>query len=256
MSTISQIYATVSGQQNVTWSGFAIGSTVQINLTCLDPANQSQPLDLAGLAVVMTWASIDTRGQPVRPVVISRQATITSEATGLCYVPIASGDTCPVVSSVVTPLSPGYYDVDLWAEDVDGNRLDLGFGQMFLSTAVRLPGDPITPLPSQEPIAQGFPGNPRFVPTSVKVTNYTAAYNDLVRCDPTASGFTVTMPAASAAIAGERDWICVKGFSDSDNAITVSFSGDTIDGATGPYFLVGRERLTVVSDGVSDWMVI
>ncbi len=106
--------------------------------------------------VQMSWTPINTRGLPERPPIISHQATITDDAGGLCYVPVVSGDTVPSG----TAIAAGYYDVDVWAEDVDGNRLPLAFGQMFISPAVTLPGTLVTPLPEQEPLAQGPAGPP------------------------------------------------------------------------------------------------
>jgi hypothetical protein len=92
-----------------------------------------------------------------------------------------------------------------------------------------------------------------FNVTAIQTTSYSAAYNDLVRVDPTSGAFTVTLPAASLAAGGT---VAVKGVAGSANAVTVAPSGtDAIDGRASLQ-LYGRDSLELVSDGASNWMVI
>ena len=82
----------------------------------------------------------------------------------------------------------------------------------------------------------------------------------IIRCDPTAAPFAVTLrPISAAAIPGlERGRsIIVKNSSASLNAITVTPSGgDTIDGAATFVITTARQSITLVSDGVSNWEVV
>jgi hypothetical protein len=151
MPTTMQIFADLVGSQSVTWAGFPVGTTVRYNFTCYDPADQSVVLNLTALGVFFTIKAIDTRGLPHGPAIISRACTIVIAADGTCYAPLSSGDTVPSGN----PIKAGYYALDVWAEDVSGNRLSLGYGQVFISPASRLPDALVTALPEQAPLAQG-----------------------------------------------------------------------------------------------------
>jgi hypothetical protein len=89
-----------------------------------------------------------------------------------------------------------------------------------------------------------------------KIAAYVAQYQDFVAANPTGGSFVVTLPAAAAA-SGAKNSIIVKVQSSSGNNVTVTpAGGDTIDGIAGPQTMFGRESLYLVSDGVSDWMVV
>jgi hypothetical protein len=114
--------------------------------------------------------------------------------------------------------------------------------------------------PNQNPIpvdiADGGGGSTKF--TVVAVTaDYAAAYNDLVDGDPTAGPFAVTLPAASGATTTSNA-VLVKNESDSPNAIAVTpAGGDTIDGAAaGSLNLQGGQCVYLVSDGISNWIIV
>lgn len=91
--------------------------------------------------------------------------------------------------------------------------------------------------------------------TAVQIGAYNAVMGDLVRCDPSGGGFTVTLPAIAAANKGMS--IVVKNQSASTNAITVARTGgDTIDGAAASLTMnTARKSVTFTSDGTSDWMI-
>jgi hypothetical protein len=77
--------------------------------------------------------------------------------------------------------------------------------------------------------------------------------NQLVRVNPTAGGFTVTLPAASAA---SGKVVVMKNVSASTNAVVVAAgAGDTMDGAAQVTLVGNRFHWQAVSDGVSQWMV-
>jgi hypothetical protein len=79
--------------------------------------------------------------------------------------------------------------------------------------------------------------------TPVKTAAYTAKPWEVVRCDPTAGGFTVTLPPSP----GNAEQIIVKNASDSTNTITISPHGqDEIDDAT---------SLTVSVERYSVWLL-
>ncbi len=81
----------------------------------------------------------------------------------------------------------------------------------------------------------------------------TAAVGDLMACDPTGGGFAVTLPAITAGNAGRP--IRIKNASDSTNPITITPTGDTVDGAATLVIAVARGSVDLVNDGVSDWLV-
>lgn len=151
MAAILQIPLTLYGQRE-TGVVVPIGSTVLWTLSLEDPFTRL-PIDLTGSNVIMSVSSLDVRNQPTQPPLISRQATILSPATaGRCTVPWATGDT--VINNV--PVAPGQYAIDVWLTDGSGNRLELFLtGTIELLAVSTLPGNPITPLPAQLPLAQG-----------------------------------------------------------------------------------------------------
>jgi len=91
--------------------------------------------------------------------------------------------------------------------------------------------------------------------TAVKTAAYTALINDTVRCNPTGGAFTVTLPAVTAGNGGMQ--ITVKNTSSSANTITIARAGaDTIDGATTATISAAYGKLTLESDGTSEWMIV
>ena len=95
----------------------------------------------------------------------------------------------------------------------------------------------------------------KWIPTRAWTQSYSAKLNEMVRCDTTGGGFTVSLPSASAIDAGEMigvkiTHICI------GNVVTVlPVTGQTIDGndsygVTGSY-----ASLTFESDG-GNWMVV
>lgn len=91
------------------------------------------------------------------------------------------------------------------------------------------------------------------VVTPTKTAAYTAKHNELVVCDPTAGGFTVTLPRAS----GFRDEkVGVKNASASMNAVTVEpYGAEEIDGAASATVSGARVYLEFVSDG-EGWLIV
>ncbi len=251
MSAIKNIPLTIYGQST---SGIKIpiGSTVEWDLGCEDPDTRA-PFPLTACAVIMAVCKLDLQDNPIRPAIISRQATITDSDNGLCYVPWDSGDTVPAG----IPYQPGRYSVEIWIEDVDGNRMqELLCGFIELTAAGRLPNDVIVPLPSQLPLAQGPPGNPGLTSTDIKVAAYSAAFNDRVLVDPTAGDFAITIPLASTAVNGATDTIMIKNVSDSENSVSITLQdADTIDGLT-TYFIAAREVVTLTAYGDGLWGVV
>lgn len=89
--------------------------------------------------------------------------------------------------------------------------------------------------------------------TTVKTSLYTAILGDLVRCNPTAGGFAVNLPAATG---NANKTVMVKNVTTSVNTITIAASGfETIDGVATISMNLGFESFVFVSDG-SNWMVV
>jgi hypothetical protein len=94
----------------------------------------------------------------------------------------------------------------------------------------------------------------RMFPTAVLIANtILAAASQLVRVNPTAGAFTVTLPAA----AGHRGQpIVIKNVTASVNNVTIAAGGgDTVEGAASIVLSGDKFFTTVVSDGVSAWWV-
>jgi hypothetical protein len=92
--------------------------------------------------------------------------------------------------------------------------------------------------------------NVRFVSSTE-----TAAIGDLMACDPSGGAFAINLPAISPDNAGKV--IRIKNVTDSTNAITLTpTGGDTVDDAATFDVAVARGSVDLVSDGVSDWLVV
>jgi NADH:ubiquinone oxidoreductase subunit F (NADH-binding) len=77
--------------------------------------------------------------------------------------------------------------------------------------------------------------------------------NQVVRVDPSAGGFNVTLPLA-AGFNGQS--IVVKNVSTSTNIVTILRSGaDTIDGLTSQQLSGDHFLIEFTSDGVAEWMI-
>lgn len=95
---------------------------------------------------------------------------------------------------------------------------------------------------------------PSFTVTAIQIALFAASIGEIVRCDPTAGGFVVTLPAIAAGNSGQQ--IVVKNVSTSINTITVTPTGDTIDGIATFPLAASFGSATFVSDGTGNWMVI
>lgn len=90
---------------------------------------------------------------------------------------------------------------------------------------------------------------------ATKTTTYTATgSDDLILCDATSAGFTVTLPAATG---NTGKVLRIKKTDSSANAVTISRAGsDTIDGATSRKIGAQSDDIIIVSDGSATWQVI
>jgi hypothetical protein len=100
---------------------------------------------------------------------------------------------------------------------------------------------PATPTPMYSPMA---------LPTA-KTAAYTAIPGDLVLCNATSSGFTVTLP--TAAVSGTT--VLVKKTDASANAVTVAGGAALIDGAATFALANQYDAVSVVADGTNWWVV-
>lgn len=88
--------------------------------------------------------------------------------------------------------------------------------------------------------------------TGIKVNNYVTTYNELIRCNPTSTAFSVTLPTA---ISNSGRCIIIKNVSNSVNTITVGAGSETIDGSSSYVMAIGYQSIMVVSDG-SNWIIV
>jgi hypothetical protein len=92
-----------------------------------------------------------------------------------------------------------------------------------------------------------------FAQTAIKTANYNANADELVRVDPSAGVFTVTLPTA----AGRQAIIVIKNVSTSANPVTIAAAGgQTIDGVSSMLIDSAHMSVMLVSNGGTDWMVI
>jgi len=93
----------------------------------------------------------------------------------------------------------------------------------------------------------------RLIPTGVKTAAYTASAWDFVECDPTAGGFTVTLPP----IVHGGEQVVVKNASASANVITIEpAANNTIDNGASTTIAVGRGALLFnAGHNTLDWRV-
>lgn len=92
-----------------------------------------------------------------------------------------------------------------------------------------------------------------FEPTATKTSAYTAAICEVVICDPTGGGFTVTLPDLSAADVG--GWVIVKNDSASTNVITIDGdASDTIDGSLNTTISTGRGCVILIAKNTGEWI--
>ncbi|MGC2775549.1 MAG: hypothetical protein WA418_07905, partial [Bradyrhizobium sp.] len=94
----------------------------------------------------------------------------------------------------------------------------------------------------------------RQYPTAALTANTVLSVtSQVVKVDPTAGAFAVTLPAAAN---HEGESITIKNVSASVNAVTVTAgAGDSIDGAATAPLSADHFNFTVTSDGVHLWMV-
>lgn len=82
-----------------------------------------------------------------------------------------------------------------------------------------------------------------------------AAIGEIVRCDPSGAGFTVTLPLIN--IFNENQMVVIKNTTSSANVITINGNGaQTVDGAANTTIAVGFGSVTLMSDGVSNWNIV
>lgn len=101
-----------------------------------------------------------------------------------------------------------------------------------------------------------------LVRTAVKTANYTAAPSDLVPCDSTAGGFTVTLPTTPADLTLIEVKHIIQGTtSGTGNSITIATGGaDVINRAGGPTSvtlpLLGESRAFLYQASTAIWTVV
>lgn len=82
-------------------------------------------------------------------------------------------------------------------------------------------------------------------------SSYSPAIGELVQCAP-AEPQTIQLPYASASVG----MIVLKNVSGEFSSFVTPQSGETIDSSSGAVSLNSLASLTIVSDGVSNWMVL
>lgn len=95
----------------------------------------------------------------------------------------------------------------------------------------------------------------KFTPTAVKTTTYTAAVGELIACDASGGGFTVTLPSAPA----DKSRIFIKKIDTSANTVTINRGGGTdvfekTGGATSlTLSLTGASVLLIYNSSAGVW---
>ena len=88
-----------------------------------------------------------------------------------------------------------------------------------------------------------------------KTANYNAVAGDIIFCDTSAGGFSITLPLSSTNPSAE---IIVKKKSADGNAVTINNSGsDTVDLSATNYILDQQgDALDVIADGGTLWGIV
>lgn len=150
----------------------------------------------------------------------------------------------PGGTPVLVPIEQG--TVELLTLDKGGTDADLSAtGPGFLFQASQ--GAPITVVPA--------PSGGLSFNVVRKTANYTAAINDLVECDTTAGGFSVTIPDAATNV---NKSLTVKKIATSVDSNTVTLlptGGNKLEGDTSLTFDAPGSSVTLVSNG-TDWDII
>lgn len=95
--------------------------------------------------------------------------------------------------------------------------------------------------------------NTAWTVTAIKNGAYDAVAGELVQCNPSGGAFAVTLPAPNAANKGKS--VCVKNVTASPNLINVVCNGGTVDANANFPMTTSKQSITVVSDGVGNWMI-
>lgn len=92
--------------------------------------------------------------------------------------------------------------------------------------------------------------------TGLKTGAYQAVEFELIRCDPSGAGFTVTLPKSALDARGHG--VMVKNVSGSANVITIAAAGggDTVEGAASINIAAARGFRWLVDSGVGEWMLV
>lgn len=142
-------------------------------------------------------------------------------------------------------------------EQPDSAATEDGYGKLYIKSDEKLyykdgSGNETDLTAGGSASGDGY-GAPAYDIISVQTGGYIASFDEVVRCDPSGGGFTVTLPAASVA-AGRT--VIVKNTTSSINTITIDGDGaETIDGQASVTITEGYKSLTFVSYG-SEWGII
>lgn len=94
----------------------------------------------------------------------------------------------------------------------------------------------------------------RMTVTETKTAAYTAIPWEIVLCDPTDAGFTVTLPDPAAHPNKE---IGVKNITASVNVITIQATSGTVEGAANTTITTGYESIILIADKTrEDWVIL
>lgn len=89
--------------------------------------------------------------------------------------------------------------------------------------------------------------------TSTQTGTYTANPGEVVACDPSGGGFTVTLPAANA----DERAVVILNITSSTNTITISRAGsDNVNGGTTITITTAHGAYWLIPDGTSNWYAI
>jgi hypothetical protein len=147
---------------------------------------------------------------------------------------------------------PPTISLPAWPGAISVTQIDMAAGTAYP------PGAPANwPAPPPTNVQQALDelALSAFRVTPVKTAAYGPAFGEFVRVDPTAGGFTITLPAIAPANMGRS--ILVKNVSPSANVVTIAATGgNAIDGAASASLTGAHAELGFVSDGTGGWMII
>ena len=176
-----------------------------------------------------TWLGVlDPISQTYSPITLAETAVNDSPAGPYTVVAISNVNTVVLALQVIAPATTPT--------------------SLIAGPGILITGD----WPDQTITATGGGGGSVFSPT-IQTSAYAAEAQDLVLCNTSGGGFTVTLPLSAS---NKGATIIIKKISSDTNLLTVATSGsDVIDGHANELIAFSKTSMSIIADGISIWEI-